>query len=368
MVESIFKSLEGLAIALSLKTAFMALISTFVAKRLSRMSLRRGFWLSQLLGPVFLIPLYFGIKLQLPILFLFGITVGGLPGLILSIVGTAYFRLASENGAEDFRKNQGKLQIIVGLCFVAAALSAPLMLKYLSYDGVILIDLLSYAVGSLFVVVFSKSLQAWDSPIAASSSPNAGERSSHAKVPQSYFTASVIVMGIALTMAYLLKGLPPMIAGSTSLTTFLDLEKTARQTLWGFEALAAIAAGLAYQRHYGFFNRLKFFEVGLFSGVWLLPLLAFQNYFFVAAAIFFLSFSMTMTFMKLRDDFISSFKTKDETYWATGYVNFVMNFTLTISPLLIGLATRELGLSTAILTMLAVQSVAYFGCRMLKVS
>ena len=228
----------------------------------------------------------------------------------------------------------------------------------MEHPAVLGIEGLTYVFGAIYILAQS-DLKSWEVE---------GPTTEASAIPGnikglSIWSPSSLIVSISILTAYFLKGLPPLVAGNPKLTAALDLDSTLRQTLWAFEALAGVSAGLIYRRLHDRDTKRKFFALGLVNGMWLLINFLSLGYFGFALSLFSLSLFMTLAFMKLRDDFIAQYHDKAAVLWATGLVNMVMNTALTVSPLAIGIMVESLGVLPSVFSVIALQIGIYFGLR-----
>lgn len=331
-IDTVFGSITYLGVALSLKTLFL-MAGGFLAPRvILKLGLRRTLVVSQCAGIFFLTLLYLGFTRGNFYLVLAGIFATSLPSLLLSVVCSSLYRLAADT-PEDFRKLQGTQGTVGGVCFLAAGLATPFLMKWVGFNAVLAIDGATFLVGAVFLGAHAtdwiEALNRDGRPAA----PAAAAAPAETNLAWALRDARVPQFGAYLSSTYLLIGLVPLVAISGQSLWSDALKGSPHGLFWAIEAVAQLLGGAVYRAaaQSGWLQSALGLPIPL--GLLLIPLALSSTPLGVGLSLCALSLSMVLRFMKTRDDFILQFESKEDTVRASAWVSSVVHFLMFSSPL-----------------------------------
>lgn len=337
-IEPLFHSNLLLGAALSLKTLFLAAIAGPAVYFIKRFGLWSTLIASQAIGIVFLGVVALGFLNGSPTLVLLGSTGVGIPTVFLRIITTVNIKLI-EDSESAYRARQGQFGILAGFTFLLSALTVGLLREKLPINYILAFDGATYVAGIIVLFSFSHSFKSKleDRHALAMVPPPAAR----AQGPR-YFIAntSVQLFALALTAIYLLKGFAPILAGSGSHAFSMNLSHDLRQSLWALEAAAMLLSGYLYKRYANLFKTTSFDKILFFNAIFIIPMAFYQSIYLAAICTFGLSLTITIGFMKFRDDLVLAQPPGEMVDKASGFAAFLENVIMTLSPILItGLLT-----------------------------
>lgn len=334
-IDRVFGSISYLGVALSLKTLFLVAGGIAAPPVILRLGLRRTLVLSQWAGAVFLVVLYSGFALRSFPLVLAGIFISSLPSLLLTVVCSSLYRLASDK-PEDFRELQGTQAILGGMCFLIAGVSTPFLMRGIDFGAVLLLDAATYLVGVAFL---SLRVSGWIEALDESGKvkPSSDVPITGAADPGScsWSDPRVVQFAAALGATYLLIGIVPLVAISRQSLWSEVLRDVPQGIFWTIEALSALIGGWIYRSA----SKRAWLQAALALpipiGLFLIPLVYSNSAWGVGCSLGALSLSMVLRFLKIRDDFMLQFESKEDTVRASARVSTVVHFLMFISPLIL---------------------------------
>jgi len=321
-LEATFQSLGFLGTALAAKTLFGAFFSYIVGRILGRVTAYQITQTAQWLGLAILGVLALGFELKSQALVLTGIVLTSAPSIALQVfvnIGNKHLSVDDQ----EFRRLQGTTQMIGSVGFLLACLISPLLLGRYSIGFVLALDAFTFAFAIWYLTVRRHQL-------------GLGPRRDIEKPDQteSAFQSGLGVyvgFGLLVFATYILKGLPPVVAGSHLTREILNTDSVARSLLWTTEAAAGIFSGIAYRKFgikFKSFRSVLVLNTLAFTPVYLAPSLT-----TMAIALFALSTLMTLGFMLFRDDLLQSSNNELELKKSTSFSLICANVMMTISPL-----------------------------------
>lgn len=332
-IEETFGNLLFLGVALSTKTLLLAFAAPMISNFISRYGLWSAMFWSQIFGVLALFPLFYGFQIQSFPLALLGMLALGIPSMTLGISTTVSLRVLIPT-ADGYQRGQGSIAMISGFAMLFATLLGAELSRRISFSGVLILDAMTYFVGVSILFLKRKDFKTF----YQNEKPSIQSQVSPLKVlSQKTIIKSSIFLTAAISMAavFLLKGLPPILAGSSKVELAQGIPIFFRESLWSFEAFAILCSGWIY-RHLSGFRARPGVSIFLWCNSVLLLVFLLPSFFAIKAlALFTLSLLMILGQMKVRDDFILKFQTLEETQKATTSFTLLSNILLTLSPILI---------------------------------
>jgi hypothetical protein len=319
----------------------LAFVGYFANLFISKFSFRKSLIISQVFGVLSLLLSYIGFKVSMFSFSLIGIILTGIPSVLLVIVSTSVFQLATESESE-FRNLQARMGIISGGTFLISGFVTPIAFKVWGLTIVYFLDFGTYILMIFYLISHHST---WLDDVAQLSSPTHNNlRITFSDIFQIKLLSTNHVRFFALGFSsYLLIGLMPFVASSekTIWTSEPALGRIDLGFLWGLEALSIIISGVFYVAICSNKKYLFALDFPFPPAFFLIPAFVYRTEPLVfIPALFFVSLFSEILFAKQRDDFLVNSKGTISAVTASSFANIVEKIMMTISPIFLALLIR----------------------------
>ena len=347
-IEKYFNGLFYLGIALSFKTLAASIFSYHAEYFIKKLGVYFSFIASQIFGLISLFILFLGFQSHSFSLVVFGIMLTSIPTALVAILLTFTLKISTHSEFE-YRKNSGAREFISGIAMLIGALLAPLLLLIINLYGVLLIDALSFILGTLLLY-----------HINFSTLPKTNEVSSNILNSNIFKSRETWIFVIQTCASLSLVALIPIFASSSSISFTYNIPPLLRQWIWVIDALTWLLGSFIYL----IAKNIKSYRGAelliICNAILLTPLLYSSSAPIVFLVLIGISLASTISFMQFRDDYVLN--AKNDIKLIASYSSFSLlqkNFVYFLSPLLISGLFSKFKLPIIIGIVIGIQGIAY---------